>query len=217
MADAPFSEPHGHTEARGTTQTADRSESALSRAKGRFLRAWERATGTAYSKDCTTKEKDEIWAVWENTQEHFLVNQLDGNALIDIVRTERNKYRHRDVTAQNQDKQEQAATGPMTAPIRHGNPVQMKNVPKSDKNGNQIPEVIRRGFNADDMARYVAGEYFENQGTGPDGRPAWSWSKDPPKMVGYDDVVKMMKNMGITKERACTLLGVDPARFGIAS
>lgn len=107
--------------------------------------------------------------------------------------------------------------GPMTKPIRHGNPVQMKNVPPSDKHGNKIPEVIRRGFNADDMARYVAGEYFENQGMGPDGRPAWSWSKDPPKMVGYDDVVKMMKNMGITKERACTLLGVDPARFGIAS
>lgn len=106
--------------------------------------------------------------------------------------------------------------GPMTKPIRHGNPVQMKNVPSSDKHGNKIPEVIRRGFNADDMARYVAHEYFIDQGTGPDGRPAWSWSKDPPKAVGRHDVVTTMKNLKISKKTACMMLNIDPNRADIA-
>lgn len=216
MADATCSEPQSHAEPRRAARTTDRSEDVLNQAKGRFLRVWETATGTPYSRDLAHEEKREVWTVWENTQAHFLANQLDGNALIEIIRTERNKYRHRDVAAQNQDKQESSATGPMTKPIRHGNPVQMKNVPPSDKHGNKIPEVIRRGFNADDMARYVAGEYFENQGTGPDGRPAWSWSKDPPKAVGRHDVMITMKNMRVSKKTACMMLNIDPNRADIA-
>ncbi len=211
LADASLAEQSRAPESVPMAHVADAEE--VKAAKLRFGAIWAEVTGKR-AKECDPQLVNTVWA---NVSARFLERpKVDSKALADLIRTEQNKYRHRDVTTQNQEKQEQAATGPMTSPIRHGNPVQMRNVPLSDKHGNKIPENIRRGFNADDMARYVAGEYFENQGTGPDGRLAWSWTKEPPKAVGRHDVVTTMKNMRVSKKTACTLLGIDPNRADIA-
>ncbi len=102
---------------------------------------------------------------------------------------------------------------PMTRPWRQGLPVAISSVPPSDKHGNVIPKRIGMGFNFDDIKRYSSGEYFIDQGEDSLGRPLWDWSKEKPKKITADDVIKMMVSMKWSKSSACRALGVDPSLF----
>ncbi len=204
---APLSEPR---QAQSAPDPTAKPQGDDGRARRHFEAIWHEITGV-WPREAN---RDEVLFVWSRTSKDFGAEpRLKNPQLIDAIRTARNQFLHRDVGAAQQTSE----PIPMTVPWRQGIPIEKCRIPKTDKHGTVIPANIGNGFNFDDIKRYTSGEWFVDQGTDANGVPSWDWAKEQPKRVTYDDVIKFMKTMNCDLNRACALLGVDPARFGIAS